>query len=389
VSGLLFSFAVGAAFVWLSVFGYLAFLAAVAQRRRPGAATPVELPPIALLMATLNEEARMEAKLADLARTDYPRDRLRIVIIDGGSTDATLAHIEAARRAGTPIELIRAPHAGSKLEQLRCGLEAVGEDIVVTTDADADLDPACARKLVEVLLRDPSTAVVGARIRPDTELLEERIYWWFLNTLWWLEGEALSAAVVSGVCYAVRRRIALAAPRAAGADDVLFALAAGAYGHGVRLCRAAWAVETRVPHSPGEFIIFRRRRGAGYMGALRASLPASGISGWRLARAIRLFHFVVTPALLSALALMGLVLCFTPHWPWPLAATALFAAPMLAALFASTTLAALSTRRWRLGVSAVRLAGLIWAALLTPAPRPLPVPARGEVTADAPVPGID
>jgi cellulose synthase/poly-beta-1,6-N-acetylglucosamine synthase-like glycosyltransferase len=340
-------------------------------------------------MATLNEEARIEAKLADLARTDYPRERLRIVIVDGGSTDGTLAHIEAACRAGAPIELMRAPQAGSKLEQLRCGLEAVHEDLVVTTDADADLDPSCVRSLVEVLLRDPSTAVVGARIRPHTDLLEERIYWWFLNTLWWLEGEALSAAVVSGVCYAVRRRVVLAAPRAAGADDVLFALAAGAYGHGVRLCRGAWAVETRVPHSPGEFIVFRRRRGAGYMGALRASLPAAGISGWRLARAIRLFHFLVTPALLSALAVMGLVLCCTSHWPSALLIAALFAAPMLAALFGSTTLAALSTRRWQLGASAVRLAALIWLALLTPAPRPRPVPVRADVAAETPVPEID
>ena len=391
MTALVIGFVAVAVLLWLSVFGYLLLLAALARRRPAAHALPGELPPIAVLIATLNEEARISAKLADLARSDYPRERMRIVIVDGGSSDDTLAHVEAARRAGVVIEVIRAPQAGSKLEQLRRGLETIDEALVVTTDADAQLDPSCIRVLVELLVQDPSTAVVGARVRPASQLLEERIYWWFLNTLWWLEGEALSAAAVSGVCYAVRRRVVLETPRAAGADDILFALAAGAHGHGVRLCRTAWAVEHRVPQTAAEFIRFRRRRGAGYFGALRAPLPAAGISGWRLARGVRLFHFLVTPVAVGVLAVIGLALCCTPHWHWPMAAAAAFAVPALAALFASSTLAAMRTRRWQLGVAAARLVGLTWIALLaTPhGAAPAPAPARAKASSDSPLQRAD
>ncbi len=361
---LLAAFSAAAILLWLSIFGYLLLLAAMATRRRVRSQAPVELPAIALILPTFNEATRIDAKLADLARTEYPRDRLRIIVVDARSSDDTVERVEAARRAGAPIELLRAPQAGSKLEQLRYALESVREEVVVATDADAELDPACVRLLVEVLGRDPHTAVAGARVRPATRLPEERIYWWFLNTLWWLEGEALSAAAVSGVCYAMRRRVVLEAPRAPGADDILFALAAGATGHGVRLCRAAWARETRVPQTIAEFVRFRRRRGAGYFGALLAPLPATGLTGWRVARGVRLFHFRVTPATTAVVVASGLALLWTPYWPWPLAAAAGFALPLFAALFASRSLADVCARRWQLGVRAVSLVGLVWLSLL-------------------------
>ncbi|MBX3025827.1 glycosyltransferase [bacterium] len=386
MTALLTIFLVAAALLWLSVFGYLLALLALAGHRHWRRQPVSELPPIAVLMATLNEIDDIDAKLAELARCDYPAGRLRLVIVDGGSTDGTVARIEAARAAGVPIELLRPPQTQTKLEQLRFALEQVDEELVVTTDADTALDPGCVRALVELLVSDPSTAVVGARVRPGTDLLEERVYWWFLNSLWWLEGEALSAAIVSGVCYAVRRSVVLAAPRAEGADDVLFALAAGAHGHGVRLCRAAGAVETRVPHTLAEFVSFRRRRGAGYLGALVAPLPAHGVNGWRLARAVRLFHFMVSPFIAGGLLLLGLALLAAGHWTWPLLAGAAFVLPIAAALFASRTLAALGVSRMRLGLAAVRLVGLLWVSVLM-TPRAMPIsPRRTAATgADATV----
>ena len=381
MTALLAAFLTGAALLWLSVFGYLLALLALAGHRHWRRPPVTELPPIVVLMATLNEIEGIDAKLADLLRVDYPTDRLRLMIVDGGSTDGTVARIEAARAAGAPIELLRAPHLGTKLEQLRYALALLDEEIVVTTDADTRLDPGCVRALVELLVSDPSTAVAGARVRPDTQLLEERIYWWCLNTLWWLEGEALSAAVVSGVCYALRRRVLFETPHAEGADDILFALAAGAHGHGVRLCRGAGAVETRVPHTLTEFVSFRRRRGAGYFGALRAPLPAAGFSGWRLARAVRLFHFIASPITVAALAVLGLALCATAHWHWPLLAAAAFILPMAAALYGSRSLAALGAGRAQLGAAAVRLIGLVWlSVLMTPRAMPLS-PRRREPNA--------
>ena len=239
-------------------------------------------------------------------RSDYPADRLRVAHHRRRLHRRHRgAHRGGARgRRADRVDAGAAPEL--KLEQLRYALESrrrgVGRHHRRRHRARPGLRPRARR---------------AADQRPDhrrrrrthpsrNELLEERIYWWFLNTLWWLEGEALSAASSPACATRSAARSSSRTPHAAGADDILFALAAGAHGHGVRLCRAAGAVETRVPHSPAEFISFRRRRGAGYLGALVAPLPASGLSGWRLARAVRLFHFIVSPLAMAAVTVSGL-----------------------------------------------------------------------------------
>jgi cellulose synthase/poly-beta-1,6-N-acetylglucosamine synthase-like glycosyltransferase len=383
---LLLGFLALAAALWLSVFGYVAVLLVLAAgrgvRRAGRAARPArtdgELPAIAVVVPVRNEEGLIAAKLADLRRTDYPRQRLTTVVVDGGSTDRTAALVEAERAGGAAIELLRVPTARGKADQLNAAFASLRHELIVVTDVDAALDPACIRTLVDMLLDDPSTAVVGARIRPATRLLEERLHWWLLNSLWWLEGEALRASAVSGVCYALRRTAVLPLPADCAAEDIRLALSASARQLGVRLCRDARATELRVPQTAREFLRFRLRRGAGYFRELRRAGATDAPAYWHLARRMRLFQFLALPGLAAGAGAGALALCATPLWRWAIAAALAFAAPALAALWASRTLWGERRRWWRLSLAAGRLAGLTWLALLV-LPRTAPPPlAQGE-----------
>jgi cellulose synthase/poly-beta-1,6-N-acetylglucosamine synthase-like glycosyltransferase len=379
-------FLAAAGLLWVSLFGYVGLLIALAGRRaarRSGAApadTPAgELPAVAVVVPVRNEERFVAAKLADLRRSDYPADRLTTVVVDGGSVDATGALVETERARGAAVELLRVNGARGKAEQLNAVLGGLTQDVIVVTDVDAALDPACIRELVRALLADPSTAVVGARVRPATRLLEERIHWGLLNLLWWLEGEALAAAAVSGVCYAMRRSAIALFPADCTAEDVRLALTVAARGHGVRLSRRALATELRVPQTARELLRFRRRRGAGYVRELVRAGPPGARWRWHLVRLLRLYHFLVTPVLAAGTAVAGLALCATAHWQLAAAAMVAFALPALAALFASPTLGSEGGRRWwRLGLAAGRLAGLTWLSLLALPRAALPPLAPGD-----------
>jgi cellulose synthase/poly-beta-1,6-N-acetylglucosamine synthase-like glycosyltransferase len=354
-----------ATILWLTVFGYVAVLLLLAWRRGSGADVSLssdELPAIAVVVPVRNEERFVAGKLADLRRGDYPADRVTTVFIDGGSTDATTAIVEAECGSEAGLRLVRVEHALGKSDQLNAVLGSLPQDIVVVTDVDSELEPSCLRSLVESLLAHPETDLVGARIRPATALLEERIHWWLLNSLWWLEGEALGNAQVSGVCFAMRSRAVSQLPSDCTAEDIRFGLLAGARGREVRLCRRALATELRVPQTAGDFLTFRRRRGTGYLRELRRVRPAAAPMRWHVVQALRLYHFFVMPLVAAAVAAAALVLLATPNWQWPLLAAAAFAVPAIAALFASTTLG--EGRRWRLGLAAGRLAGLTWLSLL-------------------------
>lgn len=363
---LLIGFLAAAGLLWVSVFGYLLVLVALALRRGRPRPTPPndELPNIAVVVPVRNEAPLIAAKLADLLGADYPADRVTTVVVDGGSTDATAALVEAARANRAGLELVRVAGARGKAEQLNAALRRVRQEVVVVTDVDTALDPACIRALVGTLMADRSAGVVGARVRPATHLLEERIHWWLLNSLWWLEGEALGAGTVSGVCYAVRRSAIAELPADCAAEDIRVALAANARGYRVRLCRHALATELRVPQTLREFLRFRRRRGAAYVRELLREPPAGAPRRWHVMRKLRLYYFLVMPTLAAVAATAGLMLCATPQWQWTGAGAAAFAVPALGALFASTTLGATRRRWWRLSLAASRLAGLTWLSLL-------------------------
>ena len=357
----------GAAVLWLSVFGYPLALAVLSRGRRRAPAAEAPLPEIAIVVPTLNEEPLIAAKLADLARTDYPRERRTILVVDGGSSDRTCALVEREMERTAGLRLLRVERSTGQADQVCRALDHLPHEIVVVTDADALLEPGCVRALVEELRNDPGLAVAGALVRPHTALLEERLYWRALNHLWWLEGEALSSAMVSGACYAVRASAVPASCRAARALDVSLAAGAAARGLAARLCRTARATEVRVPQSTGEFMAFRRRRGPGYLHAL---LPAPGTAAparWRVARAMRLWHLLVVPRMAAVLAVAALALLGTPHWEWAVGTLFAFLGPALVLLGAAGAGEG-PQPWWRSGLAAARLVGLTWMALLALVP---------------------
>jgi cellulose synthase/poly-beta-1,6-N-acetylglucosamine synthase-like glycosyltransferase len=271
------------------------------------------------------------------------------------------------------------------VHQVNYAMERLANELVVVTDADARLDPSCVRELVTALASDPQTGIIGASVRVATALPEEQLHWWGINALWWLEGEALSAAVVSGVCYAARRTALLAAFPDARAEDVHLALRAAAQGLRVRISRTAWATEVRVPRDAYELLRFRRRRGADYLRELRR-VPVTPLpTGVRVARWVRLFHFRVTPLLALITAGLALPLLGSAYWHWPVMAGIAFALP-LAGLFNRSRLSGAEAASWSVIWTAGRLIGLLWVSLLTlRATRPAPAlssPAPARPAAD-------
>ncbi|MFN2376132.1 MAG: glycosyltransferase, partial [Candidatus Binatia bacterium] len=93
--------------LWLSVFGYLLVLVVVARGRARSVPTLGDFPDVAVIVPTLNEQDIIASKLADLEGCDYPRERLTIVVVDGGSSDATIARVEEAMLRNDRIRLLK------------------------------------------------------------------------------------------------------------------------------------------------------------------------------------------------------------------------------------------------------------------------------------------
>ncbi|UCC39059.1 MAG: glycosyltransferase [Candidatus Aminicenantes bacterium] len=366
VKALLAFFLLGSTLLWFSIFGYILIIGLIVLKKRRHEQNEISLPEIAIVIPTLNEENLILPKLTNLREIDYPLDKVKIFVIDGGSNDRTAKLVRHETAHNKDIQLLCLNHARAKPDQINYALSNLEQDIVLFTDADSELEPSCIRELVNALIQDPRAAVIGAFVLPDSTLLEERVYWWFLMNLWWLEGEAMSAANISGACYACRRELVQPLPLDVYSDDINIALAANARGHRVRICRKAEAKEIRVPQTVTDFMRFRRYRGAGYKKELvRSKQYTQAPLSWRLVRRIRLWHFSWTPVLVFSLAVSALVLFWTPFWQLSVFILLAFSVPIFVVPFVSKTLKNYSKQLWRLGLASGRLIILIFLSLLT------------------------
>jgi len=134
-------------------------LSSVILDRPPDSPQLLDYPPISLLIAAYNEASNIAETFRGIAAQDYPGP-VEIVVVDDGSSDNTVAVIEALELAN--VKIVRGNHGG-KAVALNQGLEHVSHDILVCIDADTFLHPQALRRIVTRFLTDPqdTAAVAG------------------------------------------------------------------------------------------------------------------------------------------------------------------------------------------------------------------------------------
>jgi glycosyltransferase involved in cell wall biosynthesis len=94
-------------------------------------------PTIDVLMGTFNEERHLPRALEATQAQDYPRELVRIWIVDGGSNDSTLDIARRAAAEDSRIEIVEAP-PGERLNlpaSLNAGLVLGSAELVAKIDA--------------------------------------------------------------------------------------------------------------------------------------------------------------------------------------------------------------------------------------------------------------
>ncbi len=113
-------------------FGYRPFAAVTAE----------DAPALTVIIPAYNEGAMVGQTIDSVARADYPRDRLEILVVDDGSRDDTWTHIEAAAgRHPQVVTAIRFPHNRGKRAALEEGFRRGRGEIAVTIDSDSVIEP--------------------------------------------------------------------------------------------------------------------------------------------------------------------------------------------------------------------------------------------------------
>jgi cellulose synthase/poly-beta-1,6-N-acetylglucosamine synthase-like glycosyltransferase len=296
-------------------------------------------PTVTLLIPAYNEAAVLADKLTNSLQIDYPRQKLRILVVSDGATDATEAI--ASRFADQGIELLPLSPNRGKMTALNEAFTMISSEIVVMSDANTMYHRTSIRKLVRHFV-DPTIGAVSGKVILLNDHLSyaaaEAQYYGIEHSLQRLEGETGSMIGADGAMYALRRELYQYPPADTILDD--FVISMDVVRQGLRLIHDpdALAFERNTAEMGGEFHRKVRVVAGGVQTLLRGRIfpPRQDLLTWFKLVSHKILRWMLGPMAVLMVVLMAFRLTMPTPLSWPMAVFAGTAAVLaLLACFAA------------------------------------------------------
>jgi poly-beta-1,6-N-acetyl-D-glucosamine synthase len=212
------------------------------------------LPTVTILIAVHDEEIYLPAKLQNLTQLDYPEDRLQIVVVSDGSSDATNKILAAWQNPALSTVIL--PEQGGKATALNHGLAAAHGEVIAFTDARQTIASGALRSLV-ANFADPAVGCVSGELiigqAGAAAAQGVGLYWRMEKKIRHWEGLFGSTVGATGALYAVRKNLISPLPPGTILDDVYIPLQVVRQGLRVVFEPGALAFDPLTPDPKQEF----------------------------------------------------------------------------------------------------------------------------------------
>jgi len=212
-----FIYLVAVAVIWAMLVyqGILTFSGYFYSRKRRAGARlrGTELPFVSVLIPARNEEKVIEDTLKHLFDLDYPHDKLEVIVINDGSTDATRQILE--KNTDKRLRVINIPQEESgrgKSRVLNMGLKIAAGEIIAIYDADNRPHQDSLKNLVGELEANPEfVAAIGKfrTINKDKSILTRFINIESLSFQWIIQAGRsflFDIAILPGTNFVIRKQ---------------------------------------------------------------------------------------------------------------------------------------------------------------------------------------
>ena len=208
------------AVLWTLV-GFPLWLARNARRVPSQVASGDFQPMVTAIIPVYNGARFLAAKLDSVLGSDYPAERLDILVVSDGSTDATEQIAERYRATGR-VRCIVVARRG-KAAALTDAFQCAEREVLLLTDVRQVLDAQCVRLLMR-RLHDPAVGVVSGHLRirrgETSGEAGTGLYWRYESWIRANLGRIDSLLGATGPIYAMRRAFARPLPAGCILDDV-------------------------------------------------------------------------------------------------------------------------------------------------------------------------
>jgi cellulose synthase/poly-beta-1,6-N-acetylglucosamine synthase-like glycosyltransferase len=188
-----------------------------------------EWPSVTIVFSVFNEEKVIRRKLESILNSDYPKDKLRVLIGSDNSTDITHSIIEEFVANNSNITLVKKTSRHGKLKIINELIDLTTTEHLVFTDANVFFEPITLKALVYNLLAKDAKMVCGniLKFSPKNQGIsdQEIFYMNFENQLKHHESLKYGFCVgVEGGCYAILKSHFVKVPDGFLMDDFFITL---------------------------------------------------------------------------------------------------------------------------------------------------------------------
>ncbi len=201
-------------------------------------------PPVTLVVAAFNEADFIEEKIKNTFELDYPKDKLQIIFITDGSSDATPSIVEQYNN----IELLHQPQRQGKVAAMNRAIDFVKNEIVIFCDANTLLSKASVKKIAAHYSNPKVGGVAGEKRillsnKDAAAAAGEGLYWKYESFLKKLDSDLYTTVGAAGELFSVRTTLFEKAPTNTIIEDFVQSLKLCINGYVVRYEPEAYAAE--------------------------------------------------------------------------------------------------------------------------------------------------
>jgi poly-beta-1,6-N-acetyl-D-glucosamine synthase len=185
-----------------------------------------ELPVVSVLIPLHNEELTINQRIRNIFESDYPKDKLEIIVVESGSNDRTRSIIETSFRK--EVTLITEDERKGKAHAINLGLDACKGDVIILTDSTTLYDKKTILHLVTPFTDNTVGGVSALYDVPNSDeshsSASEQTFWLRKDSIRILESKVHSTSWLSGEACAFRNKIITRVSEDTLADDSNIAL---------------------------------------------------------------------------------------------------------------------------------------------------------------------
>lgn len=194
--------------IFYHIIGYPVILSFFSKQKEVKYPELENFPTITVICAAYNEEKHIKEKIESFLKLDYPKDKIKMLVISDDSTDKTNDIVREFSNEN--IELIVQKPRRGKQSAHNMIMSQINTKYILSTDANSIFQPDTVTELVRILESDPQIGLVSGEcklVKTGEHDSGEGIYWKYECSIKNYESNIKTIIGACGSVFLIRREL--------------------------------------------------------------------------------------------------------------------------------------------------------------------------------------